>query len=234
MYIRKMSNVSENSTPQAKCNSSAVLLLEDDAKIREIFKFAIEPLGYDVITSSNADDFKQAVRHSVARMHRQYDRLVCFLDIFVPGNGVQVFSFLKAEFPFVPVVFCSGSADIPMAVDLMKSGANDFLQKPFSLGQLIEAVESALTSFETRYKDHQLREHAVDVFESLSKREREFLQIHLSMPEADMGTVAKNLGITRRTAETHRASVNSKLMTHFSTLEQFVLVYGRNSILEPD
>ena len=112
---------------------AAVLLLEDDPNIRQIFRVVIEPLGYELISAEDADSFKPLFLSAVAKVPKEFSRLACFLDIFVPGNGVQVFSFIKQDFPFVPVVFCSGNADIPMAVEQMKHGAHDFLQKPFSL-----------------------------------------------------------------------------------------------------
>ena len=200
---------------------SVVIVLEDDEMVLRSMRAAVEMMGHNCIACETGDSFLKGLNSAIAALGREYDRITCILDIFVPGFGVTVFEKCSEEFPFVPIIFCSGNADIPMAVRLIRDGAFDFIQKPFRLAELIEAIESSLDAFPHRYRDFRLRESASDTFDLLTDREQEFLRVQSANPVISLNEIAAIMGVSRRTVEAHRASLVSKVISDFSTLEEF-------------
>lgn len=200
---------------------SVVIVLEDDELVLSSIRAAVEQMGHDCIACGTGDSFFKGLNSAIAALDREYDRITCVLDIFVPGFGVTVFEKVSEEFSFVPILFCSGSADITMAVRLVRDGAFDFIQKPFRLTELIEAIENSLDAFADRYRDFRRRESASDTFDLLTDREQEFLSIQSANPVISLNEIAVIMGVSRRTVEAHRTSLISKVIGDFSTLEEF-------------
>jgi two-component system, LuxR family, response regulator FixJ len=132
------------------------------------------------------------------------------LDIRMPDmSGIELQEELNKLGAMIPVIFISGHADIRMAVEAMKHGALDFLQKPFRTLDLVERVQRALAKDAENHAA--LAEHAQvrARLESLTSRERDVL--NLMTRGKPNKIIAADLGISQRTVETHRGRVMAKL-----------------------
>lgn len=132
------------------------------------------------------------------------------LDIRMPRmSGMELQQELNRRGWGIPVIFMTGHGDVPMAVEAMRAGAVDFLQKPFKDDELIRRVQKALE------QDARLREQLGSLgqlrarFESLTPREREIAE-RLAAGDANKA-VAIDLGLSERTVELHRAHVMQKM-----------------------
>jgi len=135
------------------------------------------------------------------------------LDIRMPGlSGPDLQCELNARGATIPVIFMSGHADVPMAVEAMRCGAFDFVQKPFREQELLDRVERALRADAARRARSQARQVALQRLDSLSPREREVMDRITSGDSNKI--IAFRLGISQRTVEIHRARVMEKLDAH--------------------
>ncbi len=142
---------------------------------------------------------------------RDPDRLSCLvLDLRMPNeSGLEVQErLLRSESP-IPVVFVSGHADIPAAVRAMKGGAVEFLTKPFSEEVLLGAVRRALQRDQQRRLDDRERADARERLDSLTAREAEVLECLVG--GASNKETARQLGISPKTVELHRANLMRKM-----------------------
>jgi two-component system response regulator DctR len=138
------------------------------------------------------------------------------LDVRMPGlSGVEVFDQLLARglTPPASVIFLTGHGDIPMAVEMVKKGAFDFFEKPFSdnelVDRLVEGEMHSATLLSARPRDAEASEEERAALDALSKRERQVMdQILLGKSNK---VIAINLGISARTVEAHRARIFRKL-----------------------
>lgn len=111
----------------------------------------------------------------------------------------------------LPVVVITGHADIPTAVQAMKAGAVDFIEKPFDNERLIAAIEAALADFGRGFADREAATEAVERIATLSPRERQVLDALVAGRPSKV--IAYDLGISVRTVEVHRARMLERLGT---------------------
>ena len=137
-------------------------------------------------------------------------RAVLLLDVMMPGmNGLDLQKTLRERGVNLPVIFLSGSGDIPMAVEAMHNGAVDFLEKPFDNAQLVDRIHLAflrkeMPSPETYTDPEYARRKA-----TLTPREREVFDEVITGRTNKV--IARDLGASYRTIEIHRARVMSKM-----------------------
>ena len=132
------------------------------------------------------------------------------LDVRMPGmDGIELLSHLKANGSSLPVIIITGHGDVPLAVRALKSGAFDFVQKPFNAQELLDRVHAALKQVqENSLKDlklHNLRSH----FDALTKREREIMELVVAGDSSKV--IGMKLGISSRTVDIHRSNIMKKL-----------------------
>ena len=134
------------------------------------------------------------------------------LDVRLPGtSGLELQKRLVAQKDRIPIIFISGYGDVPMAVQVMKAGAVDFLQKPFREQELLECVQAALR------RDQALREVEEKVsgmlsgYRSLTKREREIMKLVVTGQINKQ--IAAQVGLSEVTVKIHRAQVMHKMGT---------------------
>ena len=179
-----------------------VYIVDDDSGVRSSIRVLMKSVGLPALPFASAKDF-------LAAYHPNSPGCLV-LDIRMPGmSGLELQEELNERGAVIPVIFITGHGDIPMAVEAMRQGAFDFLQKPFRDQDLIDRIQQALArDAETRQS---LQEHARirGRIASLTPREREVLELLTSGKANKM--MAQDLGLSQRTVEIHRAHVMEKM-----------------------
>jgi FixJ family two-component response regulator len=177
-----------------------VYIVDDDNAVRNALKLLFRTAQLDVEAFSSADAFLED-----ADLTR---RCCVLLDIRMPGmTGTALHQELLSRNIRVPVIFITGHGDIPMAVDAMRKGAFDFIEKPFDDEQLLSQVLAALDSFGAGEPER--AEPGAALEELLSSRQREVLQRVLDGKPSRQ--IAEELAISVKTVEFHRARIMQKL-----------------------
>lgn len=182
-----------------------VHLVDDDPAIRRSVSFVLKTSGFEVKPYESGAIFLKEVRHA--------DPGCILLDIRMPDkDGLEVQRDLNAMGVSMPVVMLTGHGDVTAAVQAMKEGAVDFLDKPSDKADLLRAVEAAFARL-NRTDDVAATESEAKVrIAALTPREQEVLEgLAQGLPNK---TIAYDLGISPRTVEVHRANVMTKLGVH--------------------
>jgi two-component system, LuxR family, response regulator FixJ len=179
-----------------------VYIVDDDSGVRSSIRVLMKSVGLAAMPFASAKEFLDAYNvHSPGCL---------VLDIRMPGmSGLELQEALNERGAVIPVIFITGHGDIPMAVEAMRHGAFEFLQKPFRDQDLIDRIQQALArDAETR---ESLREHTRTRVRigSLTPREKEVLDL-LTSGKANK-SMAQDLGLSQRTVEIHRAHVMEKM-----------------------
>lgn len=185
-------------------HAGIVWLLDDEAAVRDALAFLLASRGLDVRSFADGPELLAAV--DAARSPAG----VFVLDVRMePMSGLRVFDELVARRVRNPVLFLSGHGDIPMAVEALKNGAFDFLEKPYSDNALADRVEQALAvDAAMRQTDARSEERSARLA-SLTEREHEVM---LRVAAGKLNKViADELHVSVRTVEVHRARVYAKL-----------------------
>ncbi len=179
-----------------------VHVVDDDAAMRDAVGLLLSTEGFKVHTHANAPAFLKAIATQ---------RQGCVVtDVRMPEmNGIDLIARMREERIGMPVIVLTAHADVPLAVEAMKLGAVDLLEKPFEDDALLTAVDAAL---ERRSADDvRSRESLVikNRLASLTRRENEILAG--LMRGLSNKVIAHDLGISIRTAEVHRANIMAKM-----------------------
>jgi len=177
---------------------SRVYIVDDDNAVRNALKLLFRTAQLDAEAFSSADAFLEDADLT--------QRCCVLLDIRMPGmTGTALHDELLRRSHRVPVIFITGHGDIPMAVDAMKKGAFDFIEKPFDDEQLLSQVRAALDTFDAVPE----KAEPGAPLELLSSRQREVLQRVLDGKPSRQ--IAEELVISVKTVEFHRARIMQKL-----------------------
>jgi two-component system response regulator FixJ len=132
------------------------------------------------------------------------------LDIRMPGmDGLEAQEALRSRGVTLPVIIMTGHGDVSLAVQAMKAGAVDFIEKPFEKAVLLSAIDQALDRLKRSAASREQTDEALVRLQALTPREREVLDgLAKGLPNK---TIAYDLGISPRTVEIHRANLMSKL-----------------------
>lgn len=181
---------------------AVVRIVDDDAGVRESYKFLIESDSWLVKTYCSAEDFLEYDNPTVPGC--------VVLDVRMPGlTGLELQNRLNEFVHKIPVIFISAHADIEMVVKAMQNGALDFLPKPIKDESLLLAIEKAVRLDHMRREKENEKSQVNQNWSSLSPREQETA---LLIAEGLLNKqIADRLGITERTVQVHRANVFSKL-----------------------
>jgi len=177
-----------------------IVLIEDDEVVRQSTALLLGGAGYRVVEFMRGEDFL------AASLPVQPDAIV--LDLNLPGiGGADVLRALRGRAPSPPVLVLTGHGDIPLAVEMIKLGATEFLEKPCPPDKLLAALERAIaTRPRARAEDH---ETARALVATLTPRQREVLT-GVALGESNK-LIAYRLGLSRRTVESYRAQLLGKL-----------------------
>ena len=201
--------------------SGIVLVVEDDHSLRSAIASALKVRGIDHL------EFENAAEVSVVLRGGSVTKPTCMLlDIRLGSgpSGLSVFDEISelGLTARVPVVFMSGHGDLETAVDVMRSGAFDFVTKPFSTPELMKKIESALAESAAANK-HATEEQKVRALtEQLTDKESEVM--HLMIAGKTNREIAEICGNSTRTVELHRARIFDKL--EVSNAVELVRVLG--------
>ncbi len=200
-----------------------VYVVDDDDAMRDSLSFLLSSAGIRSRTYDSATSFVAAIPSA--------DSGCVITDVRMPGiTGIDLLRELKMRSPPLPVIVMTGHGDVPLAVEAMKLGAVDFIEKPFHDETLIAAVRNALD-----YQERDLRLNAdyasiSDRLTSLSARERQVLDgLVAGQPNK---VIAFDLGISPRTVEIYRANVMTKMeASNLSDLVRMALIVKILSLL---
>ena len=188
-------------------NSSAikkgtVYVVDDDEAVRDSVQWLLEGNDYRVRCFDSAESFLN-----------RYDprEIACvIIDIRMAGmSGLELQDRLLERQSPLPIVFITGHGDVPMAVDTMKKGAIDFIQKPFDEAQLVSLVERMLEHARDAFAEHQ---QAADRDALMGKLTTRVAQVLERIVAGRLNKqIADDLGISIKTVEAHRANIMEKL-----------------------
>jgi len=179
-----------------------VHIVDDDAAVRDSLSLLLRTVGLPSRTYASADEFL------VAYMPEEVSCLVA--DIRMPGlSGLELQQELLERHADVPIIFITGHGDVPMAVNAMKSGALDFIQKPFRDQDLLDRIHHALQQAKAARNARLETTTIQERFSALTPREREVMDKVVS--GCANKVIAMDLGVSQRTVELHRARVMQKI-----------------------
>ena len=183
-------------------NDRTVFLVDDDEAIRHSASFMLRHAGYSVKTFPDGIVFLDQVSD-------QLDGCI-LLDVRMPGmDGLEVQTVLNRRGINMPVIILTGHGDVPVAVEAMKGGAIEFLEKPYEKQALVGAIENAFALLDNQAAEDKRSAEAKAKLTSLTPRETEVLDC-LVAGLTNKG-IAQALSISPRTVEIHRAHMMEKL-----------------------
>lgn len=197
--------------------SQTIHLIDDDADVRKALAFLLGTAGHAVKVYESGTAFLQRLEGL------QPGCIVS--DVRMPGvDGLELQRRLKDKGIALPMVIMTGHADVPLAVQAMKLGAIDFIEKPFADNVMLDAIERALAAARPAGNDDEMTKVRARL-DALSERERQVLSGLLAGHPNK--TIAYDLGLSPRTVEVHRANVMAKMMAgSLSELVRMALMAG--------
>ena len=186
-------------------DDASVFIIDDDAGMRAAMQRLLKSVGLRAESFATPQEFLQ---------RRLPDGPNCLvLDVRLPGmSGLDVQRRLIEAGVQIPIIFITGHGDIPMTVKAMKSGAVEFLTKPFRDQDLVDAIYQALErEREIRQQQHDIQELKVR-YETLTAREREVMGLLVSGMMTKQ--IASRLGTSEITAQVHRGQVMHKMQAN--------------------
>jgi two-component system response regulator TtrR len=177
-------------------------VVDDDEAIRTLWGWLMESNGIAVQTFASAAAFIEA--------YRRGDPGCLVLDVRLPGmSGPELQDYLRRETIDIPIVFVSGHGDVPTAVNAIKGGAVDFIQKPFDYRAALTTVQRALERDLQVRQQRAKQEQFAKRFTALTGREREVMQRVIEGKPNKV--IAEEMDISVRTVEFHRSNVMEKM-----------------------
>lgn len=179
---------------------NTIYIVDDDAAVRKSLTLLLREEGFQVKTYASAWEFLEKAEPPL--------RGCLLLDVRMPGiDGLQLQEMLPQREIHLPVIMITGHADVPMAVQAMKAGAKDFLEKPFRAQMLLEHIHKTLSEKAQPSQAKPINTSAQ--LARLTTRERQIFEL---LVEGKMNKhIAAELKISVRTVEAHRARIMEKL-----------------------
>ncbi len=179
-----------------------IYVVDDDPAMRDSLEFLLGTAGFKVASFESAASFLSALP--------QLEFGCVVSDLRMPGiDGMELLRRLSAQEAPPPTLIMTGHGDVPLAVEAMKLGAADFLEKPFEDEHLIRAIEASLRRHATAAESAAERDDIAARIASLTPRERQVLDGIVAGQSNKL--IARDLDISPRTVEIYRANVMTKM-----------------------
>lgn len=180
----------------------SVYIVEDDASVLRSLEALLGSHGYKTISCGSAEAFLETYDPTL--------KACMVLDLRLPGMGGTKLQAKLADLGIdIPVIILSAHGDIPIAVEAMRAGAIDFIEKPAKADRIIEVVQLAASTLENQGRNEVPRTVVAERLSRLTDREQEVLQ-HMLNGKFNK-EIASDLGISQRTVEVHRARIRMKM-----------------------
>jgi two-component system response regulator FixJ len=199
-------------------DKTVIHVVDDDAAMRDSMAFLLDVNGFKPLVYDSASAFLAQSR---------IDASSCVVsDIRMPGmNGIELVRKLKSDGSACPVILVTGHGDVALAVEAMKAGAADFIEKPFDDAILLGAIRTALEARPATQGDSAAKQEAEARLAVLSPRERDVLQGLVAGKINNV--IAHDLSISPRTVEVYRANLMAKTSARsMSELMRIALAAG--------
>jgi len=197
-----------------------VYVIDDDEAMRDSLNFLLDSANFNVTL------FETALRFLEALPGLEFGCVVS--DVRMPGlDGIELLKRMKADQSKFPIVIMTGHGDVPLAVEAMKQGAVDFLEKPFEDDRLIGMIEAAIRQAEPTLKSGALAQDIAARIASLSPRERQVMNGLIAGLSNKL--IARDYDISPRTIEVYRANVMTKMQAN--SLSELVRLAMRAGLL---
>ncbi len=187
---------------------ATVYIVDDDASVRDALGWLLRSRSLPYIAYESGDTFWQ----QTACAFDPVQASCLLLDVRMPGmSGLALFENIQAKAwaPAMPVIFLTGHADVPTAVDAVKRGAFDFYEKPFSDNALVDRIEQALQASRSVVQVALAQRDVRKRHDELTEREQGVMRLVIEgLPNK---LIADQLSISVRTVEVHRARVFDKM-----------------------
>jgi two-component system, chemotaxis family, CheB/CheR fusion protein len=181
--------------------SPTVFIVDDDAHVRDVMREVLEVEGHIVAAFPSCEEFLAG--------YQPAHEACLLIDAYLPEmSGLELLRRLRDGGDNLPAIMITGNGDVPMAVEAMKAGASDFIEKPIGPKELSACVTRALEEARDSHKLYASREAAASQVASLTPRQREIMALVLAGHPSK--NIASDLGISQRTVENHRASIMEK------------------------
>jgi two-component system, chemotaxis family, CheB/CheR fusion protein len=178
-----------------------VFVVDDDSVVREAIRDVLEYDGRSVQAYSTCEAFIGA--------YRSGGEACLLIDAYLPGmNGLELLRWLGHSGHRLPAIMITGNSDVPMAVQAMKAGAWDFIEKPIGHRELLISVKNALEQSRNSSDLLASQENAASAIAVLTPRQRQIMELVLAGHPSK--NISADLGISQRTVENHRASIMEK------------------------
>jgi FixJ family two-component response regulator len=198
--------MSGNSAERVIPITPIVHIIDDDESVRDSLSMLLDSVEVTNTTYASAIEFL----NNLQTQNIQQLEGCIVMDIRMPGmSGIECQRKLEALHCKLPVVFISGHGDVPMAVEAMKRGAVDFIQKPFRDQELLDCIQTALHTHQQLKQQLRLAQEVTNRLETLTKRETEVMQRIISGQANKV--IALELNLSQRTIDIHRANVMEKM-----------------------
>lgn len=198
-----------------------VYVIDDDEAMRDSLDFLLGAADFHVTLFESAHKFLDAISTV------DFGCVVC--DVRMPGiDGIELLKRLKASRNVFPVVIMTGHGDVPLAVEAMKLGAVDFLEKPFEDERIIGMIDVALRQAESNAQGEAMTHAIAARIASLSPRERQVMDGLIAGLSNKL--IARDYDISPRTIEVYRANVMTKMQA--GSLSELVRMAIRAGVLK--
>lgn len=183
-------------------NKQSVYIVDDDPAMRDSLCLLLQTEDLHAMSFDSADEFLKNLDDVSGGC--------LLLDVRMPGlSGLELQKLIRQKALNMAVIIMTGYADVPMAVEAMKNGAVDFIEKPFDNSRLINTVHFCLKKCNELQTEQEEQHGAEEKIERLTRRERQVMDMLVAGKQNRV--IAEKLGISPRTVEIHRARVMEKL-----------------------
>ena len=201
-------------------SKAKVYVIDDDEAMRDSLNFLLDAAGLEVVLFETAQHFLEVLPG--------LDFGCVVSDVRMPGiDGIELLKRMKASQSKFPILIMTGHGDVPLAVEAMKLGAVDFLEKPFEDDRLTAMIETAIRGAEPAAKDDAVTQDIAARVATLSPRERQVMEGLIAGLSNKL--IARDYDISPRTIEVYRANVMTKMQA--GSLSELVRLAMRAGLL---